>query len=271
MSIPEFWKQFMPALGERPKPGRYQRHIYDAKAMGSAAAAYTRDAEKTFQVRGDHLHIHQVRGGVPLYVRIGQDENPWIRVREGMILTQPFEKFTVRIGNAPYLTPDRSAAYCQAVFLSSYGPLVTYPPKGYGVTRSWEAQRDLVATNGGWQDVWQLWAAAITEDGNRAPTVGRFGGTVMIKNTGLAASLLVRNGRAFSPNGTVTADGWALEPGETLELQLEESIMHTNADPAGGLKVQGLGGSATFQVLISSAEADDVTLDQLDQHSPAMG
>jgi hypothetical protein len=266
-----FWQQFFPKMGDRPKPGRYHKHYYDAKVGGSVGGGFPRDFEKQFSVRGDHVHVHLVRCGAPLYVRLGQDENPWIRVREGMVLTQPFEKFSVRIGNASYLAPDRSAIFCQAVFLSSYGPLVNYPPKTYGITRTFEAQRGLVAPSGGWSSLWEVWAAASGDTNTHAPTVGKFGGTVLIKNTGLTVPLLVRAGSAFAANTTVSANGWALEAGETLELQLEEPLVYSLADPASGLLVRGDGGSATFQVLISSAEADDVTADQETQHVPVMG
>ena len=70
-----------------------------------------------------------------LYVRLGVDSNPFIRVRERMVLTRPFRRVTWRVGNLLSETATAAPQFAKVVAMVSHGPLVQFPPKEYGLRR----------------------------------------------------------------------------------------------------------------------------------------
>jgi len=267
--VSRFWESFLPVIGQRPRVDRISKMVFTGHVKVSGSVDPEPDVlEKQFQVKGDHLTVHQVRSAVPLYVRLGVDENPFIRVRQGTVLKRPFEKVTVRIGNAASLI-GQCAARPRMEMFATFGPLVDQAPKEYGIKPGWVAVRNCTIGAGSGSTGLRtfLYAALGTPTDPNNPTVGTGGGTLLIKNTGMQPMLLLPQ---WQYKASVTDDmAWEIAAGESLALQLEESLFADNGRH--DLLVKDTGGGATFQLLLSSGEADDVNWDQALQHSPAMG
>lgn len=264
-----FWESFLPVIGQRPRVDRIAKMVFTGHIKVAGSVDTEADVlEKQFQVKGDHLTIHQVRSAAPLYVRLGVDENPFIRVRQGTVLKRPFEKVTVRIGNAATLIGQSSARPRMEMF-ATFGPLVDQAPKEYGIKPGWIAARNctIAPGSGGTGLRTFLYATLGTPIDQNHPTVGCGGGTLLIKNTGTQPMLILPY---WNFKASVTDDmAWEIASGESLALQLEESLFADNGRH--DLIVKDTGGGATFQLLLSSSEADDVNWEQALQHSPAMG
>lgn len=264
-----FWESFLPQIGSRPRLDRIQRMVFTGHIVVPGSADTEPEVlEKTFNSRGDHLTVHQVRSAVPLYVRVGPDENPFIRIRQGMVIKRPYEKVTIRVGNARTLV-GQFAARPRAELLSSFGPLVEQAPKEYGIKPGWIAARNCtIGAGSGLASLRSfIYAALGLPTDPNYPTVGSGGGTLLIENTG-AGSMLLSPFMAYK--ASITDDMmWEIRAGASLALQLEESLFGDAGRP--DLWVKDTGAGATFQVLLSSGEADDVLWDQTTAHSPSMG
>lgn len=260
-----FWDQFI--RGRRPSDETrgYRLLEYTAR-QDPPSPSNTTNAEKYLDADGDHLSIAQVVGSLPVYVRLGQDSNPFIRVREGMVLTRPFRGVTFRIGGKAANEQGHQLAGARVLAYASHGPLIQFPAKEYGFRRVPITRMGLSATT-------TPQGIESFVFGASAPTFGRMGGTLLLKNTDVAATLLVQGvsgSAAALPAGG--ALGFPLLPGETLALQLEEpagpDVMA--ALDGGGLYLAAAAGTCSFALLASSCEIDDSAGDQLREHVPSM-
>lgn len=254
-----------------PAASEYRRLEYIG-AVNPAVPANERNLSKTWNVTGDHLTIHTILGGAPVYAQLSGDEqdgNPFIRVREGMILTRKFKKITFRIGNSRTWTANAAILGAKVIAFTSTGPLfANIPPKEYGLRRGFFALYDLEATTAN-TELAQLIGASGGED---FPTFGKGGGSLTITNTDLANDLYLL---PFFGNMQTVASGTRgygpLRPGQSITLQLEDVITYEASAPdAGGLVVKTLSGSCKFSVIGSGGEMDDVDGEQSHEHHQAM-
>lgn len=270
-----FWDWWKPPVGgHEKKSGLYSKLRFECRIGTNGAASLV--FERKFDVRGDHLTVHELSGPAPLYVRLGVDENPFIRIRQGMILRRPFNGFTVRVGSPPRILSDYSLGYLRATFFATYGPFAEYPPRELGMRRQFAARRDLTAPlwagAGTAETIGGQWATAAGFLATEGLTVGKFeGGILTIRNKSVAVPLLVFPAAANAGTHTLDAnDAIEIGPGEVREFPLLENVLNTNRDDATGWRVAGDGGTCPYAVDISSPELDDVDGDQARQHFPSM-
>lgn len=266
MSLRYYWDQFIRGIKPAEWIETYRVLRYQGAVNGVSSG--THDLEKYFDADGDHLSIAMISGSAPLYVRLGKDSNPFIRVREGMVLTRPFRGVTVRIGNVLAATTGLSQIGASMVAYVSHGPLINFPPKQYGIRRLPLTRDGLTADTTD-----QALSTFIFTGGTAGhPTLGRMGGTLIIKNTDLANTLYVCGAqRALGLSLPSGYERFPVAPGESLALQLEDMIAaDTRRSDRGVLVIKTLAGTCTFALFGSSLEIDDGMLDQGTDHQPAM-
>lgn len=255
-----------------PQASEYRRLEYIG-AVSPANTAYERNRSKTWNIAGDHLAIHSIAGGAPVYVQLSGDEqdgNPFIRVREGMVLTRQFKRVTFRIGNLRGETANAAMLSARVVAFASVGPLfANIPPKEYGLRRGGIALYGLTATTSSTE----LGSLIGKQNHEGFATLGKGGGSITIMNTDLATDIYVIPFSGYQV-GTLEAGtrGFGpLRPGQSITLTLEDQITANLGDPdLGGLVVKTLAGSASFSVWGSAGEMDDVEGDQATDHDQGM-
>lgn len=258
-----FWDQFI--RGRRPSEETKAYRLLEYLGWRDPSTPASSNLEKYLDADGDHLTIAHVTGSLPVYVRVGQDSNPFIRVREGMVVTRPFRGVTFRVGGKLANETGHQLLGVRVLAYASHGPLLTLPAKEYGFRRVPLTRYGLTATTT---------PAGLSGFlfGSSTATVGRVGGTLVIKNTDVSNTLYlqgVSSSAAALPAGSL---GFPLSAGETITLQLEEppgEDVNAVLD-GGGLALMTLAGTCTFAVLASSCEIDDSLGDQLREHSPSM-
>lgn len=241
----------------------YRRHRVEILVGGGVAANpyQTPGGRKTFEAEGDHLTITYVSGGTPLYVRVGSPENPFIRMREGLVIKRRFRSIEVRTGahrEHPNLYGVMSLAHAE--FFTSFGELLVLPAKDHGIGREFFAHTFNLSAGTGLSNL--LDDLVLSDD--LVPTVGRHGGTVVIKNADLAATLYLRQALAFYTSLFPGTDGFELSPGEAITLQLADVFALAGRRLADGSSLQELHGpflSASaypcrVSILCSSFEVD---------------
>lgn len=254
-----------------PQASEYRRLEY-VGAVSPVSATYERNLSKTWNVQGDHLTIHSVNGSAPVYVQLSGDEqdgNPFIRVREGMVLTRNFKRVTFRLGNMKGETANAAILGVRVVAFTSTGTLfANIPPKEYGLRRGFVALYDLEATTAS-NELSNL-IGALDHEG--WATFGKNGGSLTIMNTDLANDIYIVPFYSYSDTVASGTRGFGpLRPGQSISLQLEDVITYTNADPDnGGLIVKTLSGTAKFSIIASRGEMDDVDGEQSTQHHQEM-
>lgn len=262
-----FWDQFTRGGRQANEGVRGYRAIqYRATSSPNLTSADT-NLEKSFEADGDTLTIFAITGGAPVYVRLGDDPNPFFRVREGMVLTRPFRKVTFRLGNMHDTWPGSARSGARVLAYASHGPLVQFPPKEYGFRRI-PLTRDGLTVGTGLTTI-----ASLLFGGSPVPTAGRFGGTLMIRNTGTVDLYLVGVGANQSAVYAGANQFGPIAPGETISLQLEQAIWDDGGVPsvdAGGLAFKTLAGSTTIALMLSCDEMDDALGDQFSEHVPGM-
>lgn len=234
-----------------------------AGSGGAGADDLQSAPEKKFSANGDHITVSYVGGGIPVYIRPGPDENPFVRMREGLVIERVFRQITVRIGN-PRLNLTGGVGYGEVEFFTSYGPLLQLPPLEDGITRNFFADEFTVA---GAATIRSLVQQVLPIDQYIA-TAGKHGGLLMIKNTDAGGNTVyLHNGMAFTPAGTpFGADlGYPLRPGEEIKLRLRDVFLGGNValgydDPQ--LRLAGGVGTCKVAILLSSVEADAGAIEQ---------
>lgn len=233
----------------------YKRLEFRVVSGGSTAAErQERKAAKPMTAQGDHITVAYLGGSLPLYIRVGSDDNPYIRLREGMVIRRPFRELLVVAGSPPEQNLSMGLHSGHVVLYTSFGPLLELPPKEYGLRRApFTCQATLVA---GLNNLLSTISSAL--DGDYLATVGRHGGTLLIKNidsintfeiVGIVRSL------ASSPRGM------PIGPGESIPLQLEDvALAGISGAPVNAL-TEGLGfyvvaGTCKIALLLTTDEVD---------------
>jgi len=262
-----FWSQFM--RGQKPdEAAATYRRLEHSAMVNPASSASTRGLDKSFDVDGDTLTIVSMTGGLPLYVRLGVDSNPFIRVRERMILTRPFRRVTFRVGNVVTESAVAGPLVAKIVALVSHGPLVQFPPKEYGIRRMPIMLYGITATTANTE----LGNILRKSGGTGWSTLGKGGGTLTITNTDLVGELylLPLTGGMGTPASGTRGYG-PLKPGQSISLQLEDVITYTaDAADVGGLVIKTLSGTCTYSLIGTCGEMDDAENDQDSEHIPSL-
>jgi len=262
-----FWSQFK--RGQRPDEATSTyRRLEHTAMITPASSATNRNPDKVLDADGDTLTIASLSGGLPLYVRLGPDGNPFIRVRERMVITRPFRRVTFRVGNLVTETANAAPQFAKVVAFISHGPLIKFPPKEYGLRRMPLMLYGISATT------------ANTELGNILKksggvgwsTLGKGGGTLLITNTDLVGELYllpITSGMGTPASGT---RGYGpIRPGQSISLQLEDVLTYTtDAADAGGIVIKTLSGTCTYSLIASSSEMDEAENDQDTEHVPGL-
>lgn len=267
MPLPWFWEQFV--RGRRPSPEVSTYRLLEYQAFQTNNTVPTsRNAERTLDADGDTLTIASVVGSAPVYVRVGAEGNPFIRVFERMTIRRPFQKVTFRLGQNAGALASASKVGARVWAYASHGPLIEWPAKEYGFKRQPLARYGV-----------PVGTSAVTlenilfGDNAKPATFGKGGGTLIVKNTG-SAELYIYPGSASSASIPAGSFGFGpLAPGESVSLQLEQHLGHDkNGSPADGgiFSFATLAGATTISLLCSSPEADDAGGDWDDEHKPGM-
>lgn len=254
-----FWDQFKRGQRAGEAVATYRR-LEHVAVLSPTNQAYTKNLDKSQDADGDTLTIMSLQGGLPLYVRLGQDGNPFMRVRERAIYTRPFRRVTWRVGNTYDETANASRGYAKVIAMVSHGPLVQFPPKEYGIRRMPLMIYGLTATTAN-TDLSSLLRKA---SGVGNSTLGKGGGTLMIYNTDAANDLYVVPIGSFAGVLAAGTRGFGpIRPGASLPLQLEDCIFSDAAQlDAGGLVIKTLSGTCTYALIGSSVEMDGADNEQ---------
>lgn len=254
-----------------PQASEYRRLEY-LGAVSPTNTSFERNLSKTWNVQGDHLTVHSISGGAPVYVQLSGDEqdgNPFIRVREGMVLARSFKRVTFRIGNSRLETASTSLLSARVVAFTSFGPLfANIPAKEYGLRRGFVALYDLEAST----TSTELGTYLGKTDHEGYPTFGKGGGSLTLMNTDLANDIYLIPSWGYSNSAPYGSRGFGpIRPGQSVTLTIEDPMLYNAAEPdVGGLIVKTLSGTAKFSLIVSSGEMDDVDGEQATQHHQEM-
>ncbi len=254
-----FWDQFKRGQRAGEAVATYRR-LEHVAVLSPTNQTYTKNLDKSQDCDGDTLTIMSVQGGLPLYVRLGADSNPFIRVRERMILTRPFRRVTWRVGNLLTETATAAMMYAKVIAMVSHGPLVQFPPKEYGIRRMPLMLYGLTATTANTD----LSSIIRKSAGAGYSTLGKGGGTLTIYNTDAANDLYVVPLAGYQGTLSAGSRGFGpIRPGASLSLQLEDCILSSaDAIDAGGFIVKTIAGTCTYALIGSSGEMDGADNEQ---------
>ena len=177
---------------------------------------------KSYQVSGDHLHVAVLDTSRPVYVRLGPDSNPWIRVRRGMTLRRNFSKFTIVdtehffVGQPPQ-DPSTTNTPGFATLYASVGPLIEDIGLEDGVLRELVTE-ELTATVAG------VPLASFYTVQRHLMTAGQVGAEVMITNLDLANTVYF--GAPGVGSGTA---GVPIFPGASFSFKLRGRLSSENS------------------------------------------
>lgn len=208
-------------------------------------ASALRSNPTVFQVTGDHLYVHDMAGGYPTFVRLGSDSNPWIRLRAGMTIRRSFAKIALFTWQ---LTGYGTANVPTATLYVSTGPLIEDADPIDGLCAGTYADSRGVATTAGVTLFGGL-GIGLDTDPKSLPTTGVLGGILVLTNTDLANTLLIK----FASPG----QQYPLLPGQTLTLTLSQRLYQTSS---GGVIIVPLlftlAGTCTYAFILSPFEID---------------
>lgn len=216
----------------------------------------TSDKPRLISVSGDTLHVAEINGPIPIYVRLGADSNPYVRIRAGMTLKRKFSEITIRPGDTSAGLVPNPVKNTDVLFYVSFGDFIIEPAKEYGFKKGALAWRDDATTTE--QDLFRYANGGSTS--SRA-TIGKIGGFFMVKNGSLMTRLFLRYG-SNSPVDAVSSSIWPIDPGETLIVPLEQrgmTIPYNVSSPTSsdGITIQAESGTCPFYVMVGSNEVDD--------------
>ena len=258
-----FWSQFK--RGQRPDEATSTyRRLEHVAVLSPTNQTFTRNLDKVQDADGDTLTIVSLQGGLPLYVRLGPDGNPFIRVRERMILTRPFRKVTWRVGNTITETATAGIQYAKVIAMVSHGPLIQFPPKEYGIRRMPLMLYGLTATTAN-ADLADLLKKS---GGAGYSTLGKGGGTLTIMNTDAANDLYIVPITGYQAAVAAGSRGFGpIRPGQSISLQLEDCIT-SNADQldGGSIIVKTLAGTCTYSIIATAGEMDGADNEQITEN-----
>lgn len=215
---------------------------------------------------GDNLTLLELIGANSVGVRLGKGRK-FMPVSEGDTIKRDFQDFTVRHfgpvskGNLVAIAwPDFPFEDVIATFLVSYGEAIVKPAKRPGFSAGFYTWKGL-ATAAGVNIADSLRDLTNYQTDLSTPTLGKHGGTILIRNLDLAASLFLYNGaNVFDPAGVTEpspASAFEIRAGETLSLNLKGR--HTK------MRLASLAGTVAFNIMADSApDLSDLTLARTD-------
>jgi hypothetical protein len=210
---------------------------------------FTEQSIKQYVVSGDHLYIAEVNTGAPIYVRLGQISNPWIRIRRGMTLRRTFD--TVTFGMWDTTVRILPSQFQDVIAYASVGPL--FEEEGEfdeGVRAPLSAAGSATAV------LQRLFDPLYT--GAPTPglfTLGKTGGYFQVFNTDVANTC-----RIYSPDTfALGSAGIPLLPGQALTVPFSQRIMdavNTLGLVANRWYIDTPGGTCAYVVFVSNCEMD---------------
>lgn len=204
-----------------------------------------------FDAVGDHLLLDELVGSEALYVKVGDWGNPWTRLEEGDVLKRRFTKVWITTGAASdALLPAITRSQVEATFLHSWGELKRKGEKSYAFRRGFKTFEGTASTT-----EQSLFDPLILLVPGVALVFGKRGGTVAIRNSDSANSLLVRHGLV----GVLGSENyWEIYPGEIHVFRVGSRI-HSTTDT---IVVATRGGACKYSFLTSAFDIDRADLDQ---------
>lgn len=233
------------------RQGADPSRVYGKFAYRSEASVVGTPKPVEFEAVGDTLHLDELVGSEALYVKVGDQGNPWVRMEEGDELRRRFDKVWVTHGGAQDTDLGTLArAVTEATFLHSWGSLKKKGDKSYGFRRGFKAFRG---------------SASATEQSLFAPlqalapgvplVFGKRGGTIVVRNRDSSNVLLLRHGVVGAPG---SEDYWELYPGEALPIAVASRV-HSMGDT---IVVKTPGGACLYGFLCSAFDVDRADLNQ---------
>lgn len=199
------------------------------------------------QVTGTHLYVHDICGGFPIFVRLGADSNPWIRLRPGLTLTRRFNKVSLFTWMAGTNTAEIGGT--EATLYVSTGELFSDAPPIEGLCGGTWADNRGVATPAG---VTLFGGIGAPEVAGQMPTTGKIGGVLVLTNTDLSNTLLVKFGLQYGA-------GYPLLPGQSLTVTLTEKLYNTISG-AFFPSLACAAGTCAYSFILSPYEVDPIDL-----------
>lgn len=257
-----FWEQFVRGVVAPAETRGYRRLEWSTKQKytGASYDGLDQNAKKALDVEGDHLTIMRVMGPSPIYVRLGDESNPWIPISGRMVLARPFRKVAFADGglneSGAVTGLPLSNVESRVLAYASFGPLVhQFPPKEYGLKRTPTMRSGLIAetTARDLVDIIdQRYSVLPVPDVFHTP--GLDGATLVIMNTDGANDLYL-TGFSTIPARQGSEGFGPIRPGQAITLQLDDLVfMFPTSNDGQGLGVKTLAGTCTFSVMLSRSD-----------------
>jgi hypothetical protein len=173
--------------------------------------------ERLISVPGNHLFIARLDHQQATYVKLGPDTNPWIRVLRGDVITRNFTRFKIRIADFTGKWPVSTGRQASGLFYVSNGPLIVRRHMKSGVFPLCFAKSKIQVPSG----LNSLAALMFGGTAHFQPmTVGAYGGTLVITNTGTVNVYLDFNGTQGPPGAGPNINWFVILPGATFTMDL---------------------------------------------------
>lgn len=213
---------------------------------------------KRYEASGDHVYVAEVNTVFPTYIKLGLDQNPWIRVRQGMTFRRTFNRLKLQSVDDGMSAGQLGFAETGEVLLYvSTGPLIEDTASDFpGVDESvafFNSPTDFAAAT---NVPGPLAPGILTAAGLIPVTSGKTPGFLVISNTDLSNTLYLTKSNSI-------AQGFPLLPGVSITMPLKSKIL-SRADTANainGIYVATAAGTCNYAILLSPWEQDsfDVT------------
>ena len=264
-------RSYVADLIEREKRERYSEiRVSNADpTQGSVPEIFVRDVR--YAVRGDHFYCHEINGPGVVYLRFNAEDQPAVRLYEGLTIQRDFTKLIFRFEGAQSNEFDglsMALPRTEVLGFASFGPfIISRPPKEYGVNAGMLPGANCVATTTPrllWADILAL---AILGTTRLLATFGKMGASVLIKNDDLANTLYVAYGRVgttglpVAPISPAFTPWYPIESGQTLAMRVDSKLSSrvfssSPNDETAGILVATVAGEARYSFIISSGELD---------------
>lgn len=253
---------------EERQLARYTRLVAKFGLGGTSGFDALQVLERRYSIDGDHLTVASVSGSIPLAVRVtnGPDENPYIPLRQGMVVTRKFREISVRVASPRGFLDYNPFRVGSCELYVSKGPLLELPAPQRGFRRGFVGLEVTIPPG----DAARLFdmLEEVLPDGFTG-TVGRFGGTLILTNTSPGTVRISSFGNDASPPTPPPTMGYPLLPGASITLELEDPILGDADVSNSGIYVEGAAGS-TLGVLLSDSGADALAPEQLTTITPGL-
>lgn len=201
------------------------------------------DGIARFYVPGTHVFVAHLTAN-PVYIKLGPDTNPWIRLRKNDVIVRDFTSFKIRSSSdSSAIVPNISG-----ILYVSNGPFIERK-QGHGhFGRDAVCLNSLVATVN-WTPLTELVGAGSRNTLKTALSAGLMPTQILLTNRDLIADLYIKmtyNGPSVVAGNT----GYRLPPGASITLDLD-SIVNDNVDTVGDVPALGtLAGTCVFDCML---------------------